>query len=774
MRRLWLVAVMALACEQAKEDPVEGDAAPPGSVLCAFDDSIDPASAAELSLESPVEGFICPIEDVDWYALQVDAGARILEIELIKGSPLSPVEPTYGLWVREGEGLGALVASPRPEEVGGASLKISHCVPAGELVLGVRDLGEDNEDRRHAYTLSVTGRPDPDPTEPNDDAEAAAPLAPGAAAEGAIGCRGDEDWYAVEVGEREVLSWHLELPVAGFHPRVRVLAPGGDVLDDQRNPAATRQATDLQRVVGTRGAGTYFVVVSDDDDGEADPTGTYSLSVERLEELDPNEPNDGPTEAAALGELSCGAEWSEWVERQGSVGTLGDPDWFVLQNEGCEGGLVEVELSLDGEGLSEAAQRALQAEVQMSAALVVPDPESECAADEDCRVLNRACQNGWDCAGLFNTCLPEGRCAGASACLPQSVCGAFMLERHFQPTMDEEAPLRANRVRFAAPVSAPELFLRVADFGGDGLAPDRLYTLRVRVRREQDAHEPNNVYTPQVRRSDPVGVHLERARMVPVHACDLVQKGDQPDGGVPDAGVDAEPDAGVDAAPDAVVDAEPDAAPEPDAAAEPDAAVDAAPDAAVDAAPEPDAVVDLDLAVADAAPPVDARVEDAAPDAAPDAPEGGEPGPIPGCCGPDDWIEGAISYEGDQDFFVYAHPCPEADCMVRILFEVDGGPVEHLFQVFRGDELWYDGLIPLSEAAEQPALSGAFGGLGEADQCFYAFRGHGQRYAIGIRDLLPDHDWNPDQRYRFCVERVAEGCMEPCELFEDGCGQPSD
>ncbi len=772
MRRL-LPLLALVACDD-DTTAVEVDAAPPGGAVCAFDDSTDPASAARLSLGEEVEGFLCPVGDVDWYSLRAGPEARILEIELGKGSPLSPVAPTYGVWIRDGDTTGELVASPRPDEVGGERVTVSHCVPEAELLLAVRDLGEANEDRRHPYSLTVRGRPDPDPSEPNDDRAEATALAAATPVVGAVGCRGDEDWYAVEIGEREVLSWRLEVPVAGFHPRVRVLSPDGVLLDDQRNPAGVREATDLQRVVGTRAAGVYNVVVSDDDGSEADPAVTYTLTVDVAEEIDPNEPNDVPADATELAAVRCGDEWTGWIERQGTVGTLGDPDWFRLPTEACRLGLVEVEVTLDGAGLSDAEAWALQRELQMSVAFVFSHPDSPCEQDTECRLLNRPCANSWDCRGLFNTCLPEGTCAGATTCLPGGECGAFRVERHYERLEVGEGAPPPNAVVLSAPAVPRDIYLRVGDFGGDALAPDRLYTVRVRVRADPDTNEPNNIYTPTIRRSDPVGVHLNLARemhVVPVHACEGATKGGQDAG--PDAAVDL--DAAVDAAPP-----EPDAAPlEPDAAPfEPDAAP-PEPDAAApepDAEPpEPDAAQqDPDAAAPEPdgrVPEPDATVSDAAPDAAV------VPGPVPGCCGPDDWVEGAISYEADQDFFAYAHPCPGEDCMVRILFEVDGGGVDPLWQVFRGDALWYDGIVPIAEGPDQPPRSGAFGGLGPDDQCFYAFHGHEGEpfyYAIGIRDLLPGRDWDPDQRYRFCIEKVADGCEAPCELHEDGCGLPSE
>ena len=62
--------------------------------------------------------------------------------------------------------------------------------------------------------------------------------------------------------------------------------------------------------------------------------------------------------------------------------------------------------------------------------------------------------------------------------------------------------------------------------------------------------------------------------------------------------------------------------------------------------------------------------------------------------------------------------------MVRILYEVDGGPVDALWQVYRGGDLWFDGFVPLSMSGDQPARSGALGGVEAGNACFYAYQGH--------------------------------------------------
>jgi hypothetical protein len=456
--------------------------------------------------------------------------------------------------------------------------------------------------------------------------------------------------------------------------------------------------------------------------------------------------------------------------------------------------VIEVELEMDTGGLSDAEAWALQSEVQAAVSLVRGHPQSPCSRDEECSLLTHQCQNDWGCAGLFNNCI-DGRCAGATACLPEArgdtegMCGAFIVERHYTAAEvpgSPDGPPPPNRAVVSSALPRQDfVYIRASDFRGDGAAPDVFYTLRARVIRDADTHEPSDVYAPRRMASDPVNVQLDLVKQQPplsVFDCDGAQGGFPVEltGGVGDAGI--VPDAGEpdrDAAQPAqdAAQPEPDAAPpEPDAAApEPDAAR-PEPDAArpePDAArPEPDAgIVDLDAAgpdattpTADAGPAVDADVSD----------DAGIPLLVTGCCGPPgsgNWIEGTIGWEGDQDWYVYRHPCPGQDCMVRVLYEVEEGPVDHVIQVYRGRDLWFTALAN-DEAETQGAVSGALGGLEAADRCFYAYQGHNgnpYHYAIQVRDIADVPDWSPEQRYRFCVEKLADGCVEPpCQLFDPG------
>ena len=148
----------------------------------------------------------------------------------------------------------------------------------------------------------------------------------------------------------------------------------------------------------------------------------------------------------------------------------------------------------------------------------------------------------------------------------------------------------------------------------------------------------------------------------------------------------------------------------------------------------------------------------------------------PSCCLSDQarWTEGVLSYEDDQDLYTYAHPCPGEDCMVTIYYELDEGPVDMLWQLYQGEDLWFDPIVPVAELPINAALSGQFGGLQEGDACLYAWQGHMSSeegnpflYTLAIRDLRPTRDWSSEQRYRFCIEKSGNGCFEPpCELSE--------
>ncbi|MDF1562020.1 MAG: hypothetical protein P1V51_03205 [Deltaproteobacteria bacterium] len=673
-----LVLLLAAGCPPGEGDPDGGgsDSGPAGS--CQWDDSTDPGSAADLALATQVDGWLCPIEDEDWYRFTMAPGDHLVGVSLCMGDcqpdSLSPVEPTYAIHTREASGVpGNAVAAPPAEDVGG-SLDIVHCMAPGDYFLVVRDQNDDAQDIRRPYHLTVTSAPDPDGSEPNDDAGAATALAANTPVNGNVACRGDSDWYRVNVPAGNVLRVQLQSEVATYQPTFRLEDASGNVVVTISNPAGALRATELDRLVAVTQPGDWYVVVSDDDGSEADPDVPYTLTVGLVPDNDPNEPNNHAGEPTDLAAQTCGAGWSPDIVLTGTFGAAGDNDWFRIPLSGCANGVIEAEVELNTGSLSNAEAWALQEEVQAAVSLIRPHVASPCSDHAQCVSLTKTCGDNYDCAGLFNSCMPDGFCAGSGSCLRDGQCGATVIQRQYSSSTPGTGAPPPNRAMISAPLFGDNyVYVKASDFQANGAAPDVTYTLRIRVRRDPDTHEPSNVYTHRIEQGDSSSLQLSRASGVPVHDCTV---GD--------------------------------------------------------------------------------------------------------CCNSGNWVTGALSYEMDQDWYTYQHPCPASDCTLRFVYDVDPGPADTFVAIYRGSSLWFDRLIPLS-GGTQGALVGAYGGDQAGDECFYAFRNHSS-YGIQIRDLQNDGaDWSSDQTYRFCIEKVSNVCEEPpCKIWTDpndptidlGCGQP--
>jgi hypothetical protein len=677
-RRERIAAVFAAACVLLLagcpgngDDPDDGNGNGEGVLACTFDHGDTAADATPLdSGGEQVSGFLCPDGDEDWFRIDVTAAAPRLSIALQMDGPLSPVSPTYVVRVDDGGAPGAVVATPPAGRTSGVHDDV-HCLEPGGYFVTVRDRTGDHQDRRHPYALTLATTAHPDPAPRTFGPEDARTLTEGTPHEGAIACAGERNWWALEVPDRRIAEIRFTRDVAPWAPVVRLHHPEDGVLVEISDPSGSVSPTDLERLVVVPEAGTYYVEVAATDSTSAADT-FYALTVSLIEDLDLNEPNDTPDLATDLGARSCTGSWSATASSSGTFGVPGDQDWFRLDLDGCDRGVLEAVVELDTSGLSDAEAWALQESLQASITVIRPHPASPCASAGECGQLQQACNSDWDCAGYGNTC-QGGRCIGPVACLAEGVCAAAMVQRTYPrantpATIDGPPP--PNRAVASVPIYGdPYLYLLVSDWQADAAAPDVPYDLEVRVRTDPDTHEPSNLFVPDRERSDSVQRQIEAARNrtpIPVRDCTA---GD--------------------------------------------------------------------------------------------------------CCGGGTWIEGAISYELDEDFYAYAHPCPGEDCTLRIHYDLDPGPVDFLFTVFRGNSMWFDTVVSVQEQESQPAKSGTFGGTTEDDACFYAFQGHGGGlyYTISVRDLATHRDWEPDQRYRFCIEKVANECAEPpCTLYEDGCG----
>jgi hypothetical protein len=138
-------------------------------------------------------------------------------------------------------------------------------------------------------------------------------------------------------------------------------------------------------------------------------------------------------------------------------------------------------------------------------------------------------------------------------------------------------------------------------------------------------------------------------------------------------------------------------------------------------------------------------------------------------------VAGFISYQSDEDWFSFTHPCPGKDC--GLVFEwVQPGPspVRPVFFLRRDDlslhESWtYTGAIP----AAAP-ITDVFGD-GDCTECSFASAKHvakgttPYRYYLQVRDGgADDWDFAASGRYEFRLKTVTSGCPASCS--EEGAG----
>jgi len=146
-------------------------------------------------------------------------------------------------------------------------------------------------------------------------------------------------------------------------------------------------------------------------------------------------------------------------------------------------------------------------------------------------------------------------------------------------------------------------------------------------------------------------------------------------------------------------------------------------------------------------------------------------------------VSGYISYQSDEDWFWFNHPCPGKDC--GLVFEwVQPGPsaVRPVFMMRRSDlvlhESWtYSGTMPTTAP-----ITDNFGD-GDCTECSFASAKHvassatdaaspaaPYKYYLQVRDAgADDWDFSTDGRYQFRLKTVTPGCPASCS--EDPSGQ---
>ncbi len=671
------------------------------------------------------------------------------------------------------------------------------CACNGESDESFPDSGQDTEQES------------PCPWDDDDEAANATTLTASAPAEGFLCPVGDQDWYAITVpGGTDLLTVELAIdaPVSPIEPTYSIwTADSESVVASPTAGEAAESSKPIQIVHGLE-AGEYLLVVRDRSDDSEDVRHSYKLSIEGSVDEDTNEPNNAGETATATGGTAT----------QGYISYRGDEDWFQIES-GAQG-LLRLHLTMPVGGI-EPAYRIVGPEGDD----IVSDANEAGTREETDLTYLQALET----EGIYYIVISDDDNMDHDGSTPYSL--EFTLEEDPDPNEANDHPSEATELGLLTCAAEWSDWTSVQAYLGSSGDIDwykiELETcgrslLEVEVSFDQPATLPENLQATArlvlEREQDSCVVDQDCQKLAKTCELDLdctrIGNTCLSEGVCAGAGVCLPGDiCGVsflsEAAPETVGDP-------PNQTTNPNRGT-----------VHFSAPINANL-------PAYIAVEDYHSDAYsidhgytlrtrvrkdPDTHEisesytAGPPtiddepgahivhakevpvhdcigtGPADGgvsCCGPDTWEEGFISYSYDQDWYSYAHPCPGQDCMLRVLYDFGEGPVDFYMQVYQGESLWYDTLVDTFEQSNHAATSDVFGGLTADDKCFYGFSGHqgGDNpffYYLVVRDTIyvsegqeenGTWDFSSEQPYRFCIEKIADGCLEPCIQHDTGCG----
>ena len=466
---------------------------------CNVDDHSSPAKAIPIVLgeREQEENFVCPPTDVDWFEVEVPADTALLTVELaFTLGTLSPVELAYDVF--RADDTKQPVAGAHDDKPGDnrSSVIRTHYLgtAGGKYFVKVRDVGDNEQDTRNTYNLTVTAQPDPDRNEPNETCDNATAFTGGGS--GAIGAANDRDAYRFDIpaGSKIVQARVTTEDASPVDLKLTLLSPDGTTsLASEVDPFGEDGPTDFDLRRGLESTGeSYCFIVEDDDGQDTDLETAYFLTVRVEPELDPNERtlrNDFPATATDLGGGG---------RRTGMIGSKADLDWYRIQPQVDM--ILDIDVNCPGCG------------IQPSIAIVYGHEDSPCDETSSCDYLlrRRRCSNDSDCSSGICRDYPGGRrcgkdcngdidcpgfvcqrgrgikaCVGIGMCTAENLCGV----QQFTKTGE------ADRVRTAQPARSQITYVLVHDFQ-DNEYSEQTYTIDVAIKIDPDPNEPNNFYVP--------------------------------------------------------------------------------------------------------------------------------------------------------------------------------------------------------------------------------------------------------------------------------------
>jgi hypothetical protein len=499
-------------------DMAEDGEPDPGN--CIEDNASDSMTAIALMSGMKATGMICPKGDLDYYSIDVPAGNTLIDVSVGFPSSVTKVNLEVQLYGPDG-----MTPTPNGNLIGKSKVGSTLLAPTpGKYFISVRDAMNSSSDSLNSYVITATPAMDPDTHEPNDTLMTA--KAPDAN-QGWFAYLGDVDVFKATVPPgNQLIRIDLENPPTSktpVHYQVQD-SMGNPIVVGDAPPAAMMY--DAIHPVG--GPGDYYVLLS----GPAGPPDRsmntpYRLMVSALPEKDGNEPNNDGAHATPLaGAAFSGGNSVTYGQASGSIGALGDRDFFKLDSSN---GLTQA-------GVLVATASIGATPMVLALDVLVPEPNSPCTKDTDCAALNIPCQDDGDCE-LSHTCLqadsyafcknpPCRLCVGGSACVPAFANGPMVCAAN-QFNMHSDMGGGAQKLSTAVPIiTGGTHYVVVHEFGDDMFDYGTSYTLDVNVVPEPDPNDAtiasrNNFYNPYPTQMDDITPAKSQKRAIDVSAAFL-------------------------------------------------------------------------------------------------------------------------------------------------------------------------------------------------------------------------------------------------------------
>jgi|GEM_PF-1699160 len=300
----------------------------------AGDGNNSPESARTASCGDSVEDSIQVRGDVDWFRIDLSAGADILALSLA----MPAGTPDLALTLYDSAATTALVSVADGDGTDGPTLLARNVrlATAGPYFLSVRDTLDDDADPGLFYTLHAECLPDPDTHEPNGNFSTldenrghATILSPGAPAEGFIAFQGDEDWFRLTMPGQGLMNLSVATQ-EGSQPLQLVctlLGPDGRTVEAEFEVRAGQQAAAYEARFAVS-QGVHYLRLRDSGNDGADPDGPYTVSWSFEPDPDLNEPNGNF--ATRQENLNHATFLPVGGSEEGYIGSTADQDWFQV------------------------------------------------------------------------------------------------------------------------------------------------------------------------------------------------------------------------------------------------------------------------------------------------------------------------------------------------------------------------------------------------------------------------------------------------------------